>query len=213
MTFKRASSPESWKKEGLSIEKIKTPPSSGQPPPPLQGKRPIDLIISKIEWVGRNLASKHHGTLNFQSGFMNFQDGNPIGGSLVIDMNSITNQNLAEQEGRKILEEHLKSDDFFDVRKYPHASLQLKSLAPIENTTNGMPNFKITAQLTLKGIANSLEFIATARINENGQWVAQANFDFDRTQWNIIYGSGKFFQNLGMHLVNDLISLQIKIVA
>ena len=42
--------------------------------------------------------------------------------------------------------------------------------------------------------------------------VAEANFDIDRTRWNIVYGSGKFFEKLGMHLVNDLVSIQLKIV-
>jgi hypothetical protein len=28
----------------------------------------------------------------------------------------------------------------------------------------------------------------------------------------VIYGSGRFFRNLGMHLVNDLISVELKLV-
>ena len=42
--------------------------------------------------------------------------------------------------------------------------------------------------------------------------VAEAQFDIDRTRWNIIYGSNRFFSHLGMHLVYDLISLQMKII-
>jgi hypothetical protein len=34
-----------------------------------------------------------------------------------------------------------------------------------------------------------------------------AHFDFDRTRWNVIYGSSRFFEHLGMHLVFDLISI------
>jgi hypothetical protein len=35
---------------------------------------------------------------------------------------------------------------------------------------------------------------------------------FDRTHWNVLYGSGRYFQGLGMHLVYDLVDLEIKIV-
>lgn len=45
-----------------------------------------------------------------------------------------------------------------------------------------------------------------------GKAAAQASFTIDRTQWGVIYGSGKFFKRLSGHLVNDLIEFQIKIV-
>jgi len=31
----------------------------------------------------------------------------------------------------------------------------------------------------------------------------EAHFDIDRTKWDIIYGSSRFFEHLGMHLVFD----------
>jgi len=47
---------------------------------------------------------------------------------------------------------------------------------------------------------------------ENGL-AAEAHFDVDRTRWNIIYGSTRYFEHLGMHLVFDHISIQLRIVA
>jgi hypothetical protein len=41
----------------------------------------------------------------------------------------------------------------------------------------------------------------------------EAHFDIDRTCWDIIYGSTRFFEHLGMHKVFDLVSLQLYIVA
>ena len=43
--------------------------------------------------------------------------------------------------------------------------------------------------------------------------IAEAHFDIDRTRWNVIYGSTRFFEHIGMHLVFDLISFQVKLVA
>ena len=48
---------------------------------------------------------------------------------------------------------------------------------------------------------------------EDGTLKAQAVFNLDRTLWNVHYGSGKLFERLGMHLVNDLISIEMFIVA
>jgi hypothetical protein len=50
-------------------------------------------------------------------------------------------------------------------------------------------------------------------VEEDGTLKAHAHFDFDRTLWNVKYGSAKFFKLLGMHLVDDLVSLDLKIVA
>jgi len=35
----------------------------------------------------------------------------------------------------------------------------------------------------------------------------QAHFDLDRVQWDSKYGSGRIFEALGQHLVNDFISI------
>ena len=40
-----------------------------------------------------------------------------------------------------------------------------------------------------------------------------ATLAFDRTLWGSIYGSGKFFRRLAGHLVNDLVEIQVKVVA
>jgi hypothetical protein len=57
-----------------------------------------------------------------------------------------------------------------------------------------------------------LEFIASAGLTSEGKAAAQAAFAIDRTQWNVLYGSGKYFRHLGEHLVNDLIEIQIRVV-
>ena len=56
-------------------------------------------------------------------------------------------------------------------------------------------------------------YIYNAAFIEDNGLVAEAHFDIDRTRWKVIYGSTRFFEHLGMHLVFDLISFQVKIVA
>jgi hypothetical protein len=57
------------------------------------------------------------------------------------------------------------------------------------------------------------EFMATVTRTEDSGLAIEAHFDMDRTKWNIIYGSTRFFEHLGMHLVFDLISIQVRISA
>jgi polyisoprenoid-binding protein YceI len=67
--------------------------------------------------------------------------------------------------------------------------------------------------LKLRGVTADLDFTATVnRTPENGL-TAEAHFDIDRTRWKIIYGSARFFEHLGMHVVFDLISFQLRIFA
>ena len=53
---------------------------------------------------------------------------------------------------------------------------------------------------------------AVAGVTPEGKLAAQSSFLIDRTLWNVIYGSGKFFHRHGMHLVNDLIDVELKVV-
>ena len=201
---------EDWKRSGFAMsERGEINKSSDDS---IAGELPVDIEESEIEWTGRNLANRHWGLLKLCSGVVRLQNGHLTGGTLVIDMNSLSNKNLKNAKIRKVLEDHLRSDDFFDVESYPEARIVLAKIDQIVNAKVGAPNLDITGTLTIKGVTEEIAFVATEGVNEEGKWIAQAHFDFDRTRWNTIYGSGKFFKNLGMHVVNDHVSLQLKIV-
>jgi len=86
----------------------------------------------------------------------------------------------------------------------PHGGLRVRR--PVK------PDLEIMGDLTLKGISGPLTFCAAAGVTPDGKAAAQAVLSFDRTRWNVLYGSGRYFQGLGMHLVYDLVDLEIKIV-
>ena len=75
------------------------------------------------------------------------------------------------------------------------------------------PNADVQGELSLKGVKAELSFHATVFQDTDGTITAKARFDLDRTRWNIIYGSTRFFEHLGMHLVFDIIHIEVKIVA
>jgi polyisoprenoid-binding protein YceI len=172
----------------------------------------VDTNQSTIEWTGRNPNSTHFGNVKISAGEIAVKDG-AITGTFEIDMNAITNINLEGDELQPVLISHLKSDDFFLAKVFPTAKFKIHSAGPVEEPFLTCPNYEIKGALELRGIKAEQNFMATVtRTPENGL-AAEAHFDIDRTRWNIIYGSTRFFEHLGMHLVFDLISIQVRIIA
>jgi len=201
---------EEWKAAGGEIESGSAPPSNDAAV--ADGRREIDLAESRIEWIGRNLLSRHHGTLGIRSGHLDFHDGLPVGGEFVFDMHAIACTNLAGDPLHDVLVDHLRSHDFFDTEIHPEARFVIQTSRRIGDGIAGSPNLRIDGELTLKGVALPLNFDAVAGLTAEGLPAAQAVLAIDRTLWNVIYGSARFFRNLGMHLVNDLIEVQLRIV-
>jgi polyisoprenoid-binding protein YceI len=120
---------------------------------------------------------------------------------------------VQDDEFQPVLIAHLKSDDFFLTKLFPTAKFKILSSTPVKEPFLSVPNYKINGTLELRGLKAQQDFMATVtKTPENGV-AAEAHFDIDRTRWNIIYGSTRFFEHLGMHLVFDMISIQVRIVA
>lgn len=201
-----------WKAAGFPVESDGAkPPAPAKPE--LHGAREVNLEESRVEWTGRNLLNRHGGSLGVKSGVLLFEHGRLTGGKFVFDMRDITCADLKGYPLHDVLVAHLASYDFFDVETFPEAQFVINMATPVDDATAGAPNLELAGMLTIKGVSVPLEFVATAGITAEGLPAAQAVLSFDRTLWNIIYGSGKFFRNLGGHLVNDLIEVQVRVVA
>lgn len=111
-----------------------------------------------------------------------------------------------------LLVAHLKSDDFFAVKTFPHAEFLATHAKPLPGAAPGAPNFQIQGDFTLRGITLPLSIPAQIAHNPaNGTLAAQAAFSIDRSRWGAIYGSHKFFARLGQHFVSDDVHLQLKL--
>ena len=200
---------EEWRAAGLPI--VETKPTA-PPQSPRDGVHQIDTEKSRIEWMGRNLLSTHHGTLKLLRGEIELRNAHPTRGEFTVDMNSIENSDISDPEMRNVLIHHLKSDDFFLVERFPTARFDLAAITPRPNVPPGNPNSDVKGSLTIKDVTREIDFPAIIAITPDGTLAADAHLDIDRTQWNVLYGSGKFFEKLGKHLVNDTISLVLKLV-
>ncbi len=162
---------------------------------------------STIVWKGYKVTGEHTGTINLKSGTLEFDNGRLVGGRFEIDMTSIQDTDLTGKWKTK-LENHLKSDDFFGVEKYPVSTFVIKKVAP-----KGTPDdYKIVGDLTIKGITKEIKFYAHVE-EDGGQVKATAKITVDRTEFNVRYGSGSFFDNLGDKTIYDEFDLEVNLVA
>lgn len=178
----------------------------------LNGTFSLDLGESRVEWLGRNLLNKHSGTIAIKSGHVTCRDSVLRSGDFIIDMNEMKCADITDSKMNRILVDHLKSDDFFDTERYPEARFQIRNVECVNGASPGLPDVRVSGELTLRGQVHPLVLFAVTGVNGKGRFSAQAAFAFDRTLWGTIYGSGRFFKNVGMHLVNDLIEIQVRLV-
>lgn len=172
----------------------------------------VNTADSKVNWLGKKVTGQHNGTINLLKGEVMVDNGKVTGGKVEIDMKTIKNLDLTDAETNAKLVKHLSSADFFEADKYPTSKLEIVKVEEIKDATKPNVNSTVTANLTMKDVTKSITFPAEIKI-DNGVLTAKADFDVDRTDWNIKYGSGKFFDNLGDKMINDKFNLNLTIVA
>ena len=166
----------------------------------------IDTEQSQITWKGYKVLGSHTGYVNIKNGDFQMQDGALVGGSFMIDMNSITCTDLEGEYADKLVG-HLKSNDFFGVANYPTANFNITQV--ISRGTPG--SYKIVGELTIKEKTQEIKFNANVS-EENGKKVAVADVTIDRSDFDVRYGSGSFFDNLGDNTIYDEFDLSIRLV-
>ena len=156
----------------------------------------INTEKSTLKWIGVKITTNQHsGSLNFKSGEMTIKDGLVVSGNFIVDMTSISVEDISGS-GKKRLEGHLKSDDFFSVDKHDKALLSIKGS---KKTDKG---FLVDANLTIKDLTHPIQF---NMVSIEGGY--NADLVFDRSKYNVRFRSGSFFENLGDKLIIDDIVL------
>jgi len=173
---------------------------------PDKGLLKVKTDESTVAWTGRKVTGQHNGSISIKDGTVSIQDGLLTGGTIIMDMTSIT---VLDQEGggKTKLEGHLKSDDFFGVEKYPTSTLVVT-----KTVSKGEGQYAVTADLTIKGITHPINFDAVLKLGSDRATVT-ADLKIDRTLYDVRYGSGKFFDDLGDKTIDDIFELNVKIVA
>lgn len=169
--------------------------------PGISGSFLADTAASSVQWFGKKVTGEHNGTVKLKEASFVVENGTLKSGAAIVDLTTISNSDLTDSGWNAKLVGHLASEDFFNTAKFPTASIRF------QNGENGL-----AGDLTIKGISKPAKVEAQVG-EENGKVIVTGSIIIDRTEFDIRYGSGKFFENLGDKTISDEFSLKFKVVA
>jgi polyisoprenoid-binding protein YceI len=165
----------------------------------------VDTSASVLKWTGFHLAKsyEHTGLVQIKSGEVS-SDGSMItSATVVVDMSSISNTDLTSSKDNAKLVNHLKSDDFFGVEKYPEAKIMIKSSKLKSGNV-----YNTVADLTIRGITKEVAFETTIEKITDSELVAIANMKIKRTDFEVMYG-----WSVENAMLDGEFNMEVKIVA
>ncbi len=153
---------------------------------------------SSVMWKAYKVTGSHSGLVQLTEGALTFDGDALVGGSFTVDMTSLIATDL-EGDSKAKLEGHLKSDDFFGIENHPNSTLVFT-----EVKATGKNSYEVTGDLTIKGITKPITFDVSIYGSK-----ATASVKVDRANYNVRYGSGSFFDNLGDKTIYDEFDLVV----
>lgn len=167
----------------------------------------IDTNASELTWLAKKVTGQHNGTIKIKDGALDASNNKLTGGSFTIDMTTIVCTDLEDEKWNKKLVGHLKSGDFFGVEEHNTASF---AITKAESKKSDGGNYQITGDLTIKNITNEVTFPAQVEFKD-GKVTAIATIIFDRSKFDIRYGSNSFFDNLGDKTIYDDVEIGVNL--
>ncbi|MDT0541043.1 MULTISPECIES: YceI family protein [Croceitalea] len=166
---------------------------------PVEGeKKEVKTDASTVTWKAYKVTGSHTGTIALKSGALMFDEGKLTGGEFTVDMTTINTTDL-EGGAKGKLDGHLHSDDFFATASNPTSNLVFTNVE-----ASGKNSYKVTGDLTIKGITKPVTFDVSVYGSK-----ATATLKVDRAQYNVKYGSGSFFDDLGDKTIYDEFDLVV----
>jgi len=165
-------------------------------------KLEVNTNASSVEWMGKKIGSKHVGNILLKSGYLELNNDKIVAGNFVVDMTSITNTDIENEEYSQKLVGHLNSDAFFGVGQFPTSNFLVTQSSEFRNG-----KAKITGEITIKEITETISFEVTRAGKE-----FSATIEIDRAKFDVRYDSNSFFDNLGDKAIDDIFTLDIKLV-
>lgn len=162
----------------------------------------VDGEKSSITWTGRKVTGSHKGTIKLSNGSLVFSGKNLKSGNFAIDMKTLESPDGARLVG------HLKNPDFFDVEKFPTATLAITKVTPA-----AAGEVTISGNLTIKGATNPISFPATIARDGNTVTATAKSIKVDRSKYDVRYGSKSFFADIGDKAIEDEFELGVTLVA
>jgi len=165
----------------------------------------VDLSASLLNWKGTKPGGAHNGTAALKEGSLLVKKGEIVSGEFVIDMASIKNLDIKDSKYGAKLVGHLTSADFFDVATYPTSKFVITSVDKKDD------KLAVTGNLTIKDVTKSITIPASLTEVDGTPIFKSDTFNIDRADFNVKYGSKKFFDNLKDKFINDLVEMSFEV--
>lgn len=171
----------------------------------------VDTDNSRIEWKGfkvfKSDNTSHFGIIKFSGGEVTVKDGKLESGFFNADMNTLENVDLKDAPEEKAkLENHLKNADFFEISKYPTATFEITKTEPASDS--GDYNTILEGNLTIKGIAKPVQFLANVSVKDNIVTIATQPTEINREDFGV-----KFQAPVQNGIIKNEVELQVLIKA
>lgn len=156
---------------------------------------------SKITWAGKAAFSAYtlDGTLQIKSSEIDIVNKDIQSATFIFDMLTIDSEN-------KDLTKHLKSKDFFQVKKYKTATFKLMELT-VDTSNQAI----VSGNLTIKGTTKMITFPIQANFSNN-QLTIKGQTKVNRTDYGITFNSPSFFEKLKDQAIADDFGLVFDLV-
>jgi polyisoprenoid-binding protein YceI len=146
---------------------------------PPAGRYELDIAHTAVEFVARHILTKVRGRFTDFSGWIEVGE-DPQDSSLEVEVETASIQTNTEQR-----DEHLKSDDFLNVERWPVMTFRSTAV----RHTGGV-GFEIDGELTIRDVTRPItltgEYLGTDT-NPYGKTVlaATARTTLEREDWNV----------------------------
>ncbi|MCE3227296.1 MAG: hypothetical protein K0S32_1847 [Bacteroidetes bacterium] len=173
----------------------------------------VDSAESKIRFTGYGVGKNHPGNFKVTMGTVAVKENRITGGEFTIDVRSLAVEEKGDMFQEK-LKPHLLSGDFFDAEKFGTAKFEITSVEPYNPNSKDTSivegaNFNISGNLTIKDVTRNVTFPAKVDLDDM-TLKGKADFDIDRTQWNMNYGNDK---TLGNKFISEKVNIELNLKA
>lgn len=173
----------------------------------------VDTSDSRVAFTGNGVGKNHKGKFRLSEGTVAIANDQITGGSFMINVRTM---DLDEKGGMfdEKLRPHLMSGDFLDAEKFSSAKFEITEVKPYEANSKDTSvvdgaNFMVSGNLTLKDVTKNISFPAKVDLDGN-TLKAKADFDIDRTQWQMNYGNDK---TLGDKFISEKVNIELDLKA
>jgi polyisoprenoid-binding protein YceI len=176
------------------------------PTPDLSGDYAIDPTHSRIGFVARHaMVTKVRGAFNDFAGTGHFDAAEPSNSSL-----SITIQATSIDTRNADRDNHLRSNDFFDMETYPEITYTSTSVEAVDATT-----YRVTGDLAIKGVTKpvTIDFEFTGAAVDpygNHRIGLEGTVAVNRKDWGVNWNAAL---EAGGVLVSENVTLEFEVSA